>query len=162
MAAPTRNTLYGFDQKSVDRIARAVRGSEHFFGGGGGEGLEGPLRSWPPARFWARITSNTQDGSNKRWSYAITEVCKSSTGYGGWTDVSGGRTGTAYNVIEDQNGATGTWGNGVASTELTGTFDIKPVPNGTRVLIEQVILTNGNAEYWFTYENGVSGACEEP
>lgn len=115
--------------------------------------------AYPGAGFWAKVDSSSQDGTNKRWAYTFTEVEKTSAGYGGWAVKSGGRTGTAYNSIEDQNGATGTWGNGVASTNLTGTITIKAAPNSTRIWLVPVALTTGAIEYWFSYENGVDGAC---
>ncbi len=124
--------------------------------------------------FVVRITAATQDGSNKRWKYEATEVDKTTAGYGGWTDLSGGRTATGatngiylYNLIEDQNGATGTYGNGVASTNLTGTFALQKIPTGTRVavlLVKTISTTTGSqtttTEEWFTsYVNGIDGEC---
>jgi hypothetical protein len=113
-----------------------------------------------PGPIFARVTSSSQDGTNMRWSYAVTQVDKSGAAYGNWTDRSGGLTGTAYNLIEDQNAATGTFGNGVASTNLTGTLAVQAVPTGTRIEIKPVFRTdNGAVEYWFNYANGIDGAC---
>lgn len=112
---------------------------------------------------WIKITSNAQDGSNKRWKYAWSEVTKSTAGYGGWTLLTGGRSGTtststAFNSIEDINGSSGAYGNGVTSTYLLGTIDIKPVPTNTIIMASLVPV--GNAyETWFSYANGVDGAC---
>lgn len=114
--------------------------------------------------FTARITGNTQDGTNKRWAYSFIEVEKTVAGYSGWTDLANGRTGTVRNRLEDQNGASGTYGNGVSSLNLTGTFDIIPIPTGTRIRVDPVsVATNSDVfsvEYWTTYANGVDGACE--
>lgn len=110
--------------------------------------------------FTATIGAATQDGANKRWTYPITEVEKTGAGYGGWTALDGGRTGTAYNRIEDINGSSGLFGNGVDSTNLTGTFDIQPCPEDVPVEITVVHRADdGSDEFWFSYENGVDGAC---
>src|SRR5437868_2415 len=85
----------------------------------------------PSTRFVARLENPQQDGANMRWTYDFTELVKQSSGYGGWTDKNGGRTGTAYNMAEDPNdeGATGhPFGNGVDSDNLLGTFAVKPIP----------------------------------
>lgn len=112
------------------------------------------------------ITGNTQDGTNKRWKYSWAEAVLSTAGYTGWTTKSGGRTGSstdydyAYNRIEVINGASGAYGNGVSSTNLTGTFDIKPIPNG--IPIRAKIITpddESKPSLWFAYANGVDGAC---
>src|SRR4051812_18686406 len=109
-------------------------------GGGGGGGDRSSII--PPSRgrgqgfdsFWIQIGTSSQDGSNKRWKYDWIEVYKSAAGYGGWTAVDSGRSGHgddfdyAYNGVEDLNGASGTFGNGVDSANLTGSFDIQPVP----------------------------------
>ena len=115
--------------------------------------------------FWAKITSNTQDGSNKRWKYAWSEATKATAGYGGWTVPSEGRSGTTtirpiYNSIEEGNGASGTYHNGVDSTNLSGTFDILPIPNNTYVWVRTLSVADGTTEYWTSYENGVDGECE--
>ncbi len=121
----------------------------------------------PPQWIRIRIGSATQDGSNKRWKYDWSEYEKSTQGYGGWTAVSGGRTGHAatwgyaYNMVEDGNGASGLYGNGVDSSNLVGTLDIQPVPpNQVIVLASVVYPINGTVrELWFSYENGIDGGC---
>ena len=109
----------------------------------------------------ARVSgAPTQDGSNYRWTYPVTEIHKTSTGYGGWADRTNGRTGTAYSEVEDQNGASGTMGNGVSTANLVGTYAHVAIPQGTRVTIKTVIVTDGTVEYWIIgMPNGVDGAC---
>lgn len=115
--------------------------------------------------FWALIgASPAQDGSNKRWLYAWTEAVKTSGGYGGWATLTGGRSGTtserpAYNGLENPNGASGLYGNGVNSSNLTGTFDIQPIPAGVPVWMRVVGIDSGDPEYWFDAMNGIDGAC---
>lgn len=118
----------------------------------------------PEQGFWALLTSSSQDGSNKRWKYAWSEAYKTSAGYGsGWSTLPNGRTGTtstntAYNSIENINGASGAYGNGVTSTNLTGTIDIKAIPNNTPIFLRPV-RTGTTLEYWFSISNGVDGGC---
>ena len=57
--------------------------------------------------FYARVSGSTKDGTNFRWSYDFVEVVKTSAGFGTWNDMTGGRTGTLRNLLEDQNGAVG-------------------------------------------------------
>lgn len=109
---------------------------------------------------WFRITAATQDGTNKRWVYSMTEVYKSGVGYGQWTDTPGGITTTkGYNGIEDQNGATGTYGVNIASTNLSGTFALKPIYTGARVRAWPIVNTSNEVEWWFAVSNAVDGGC---
>lgn len=112
---------------------------------------------------YAKITGSASADSpaRNRYTYSWSEVIKSTAGYGGWADKSGGRTGTnnGYNLIEDNNNTTGTLGNGVATTNLVGTYTLKPVPADTVVALRVVRTADGTTEYWFSYENGVDGAC---
>ena len=123
----------------------------------------------PPAEtgFWAEIGSSAADGTN-RWKYAWTEKEKTSAGYGGFTTLSGGRTGTtstdpARNLVEDMNSGTGTLGNGVPVADLDTddyTYSLQAAPSGVLVWINIVTLTDESTEYFFSYENGVSGSCD--
>ena len=123
--------------------------------------------------FWAKITGNATDGTN-RWKYAFSEVHKSTAGYGGWATLSGGRSGTtstdpARNTIEDMNTGADAHieGNGVDPANLdpaaTGsdTFSIMPCTSDNIVRIRMVTVadTDNTTEYWFSYENGVDGDC---
>lgn len=152
---------YSFDETGVRRIVASVHRTEKFLGGKG----ETPPPSETGAGFiYAKITGSTQDGSNKRWKYSWEQVEKTAVGYGGWTTKSGGLSGTqnAFNHIENMNSSSGGYGNGVSSTNLVGTIDIKAVPNNAIVSLELVrFLVSGTPtkEYWFRYENGVDGAC---
>ena len=125
---------------------------------------------WIPSGFHAGITGNAADGAN-RWKYAFSEVYKSTSGYGGWATLSGGRSGTtgsgpARNTIEDMNTGADAHveGNGVDPANLdpaeTGydTFEIMPCTSGNIVWMREVDR-GGTIEYWFSYENGVDGDC---
>jgi hypothetical protein len=82
-------------------------------------------------------------------------------------DVSGGHSGHssswgyAYNMVENINGASGSYGNGVSSTNLTGTLDIKPIPNNVvlRAWIVYPLSSGALPELWVSYENGIDGGC---
>jgi hypothetical protein len=109
---------------------------------------EGDL--YPGYRFTAQTISHTQDGSNKRWLYKFEEMEKVNAGYGGWGVKADGLAGTAYNRVEDNNGASGSYGNGVSSTNLTGLLvEIAVVP----------LVGSDDVEFWFSYVNGIDGAC---
>ena len=55
--------------------------------------------------FWGRVTGATSVGTG-RWKYDFTEVYKSAAGYGGWTNLIGGRSGYLYNSVEEVGDAT--------------------------------------------------------
>jgi len=120
------------------------------------------------AWIFGRITSSSPvagTGDN-RFVYQFQQVAKTSAGYGGWSNVSGGIGGEAFNLIEDQNSSSGTLGNGVKVEHLntdTAEFKLQPVPNGTRVQLFPVTFGNNNneIEWWFSYENGVTGECKQ-
>jgi hypothetical protein len=142
--------------------------------------------TFPDKAFWVIIETQERDGTNNRWKYQATEAEKLTAGYGGWTAklaISGGRVATGsteadppgngiwvYNLIEDQNGATGQYGNGVSSDDLSGTgITVQPIPIGTRVLVTGVVTIpavdpedDDIEEWWVQYENGVSGPCTPP
>jgi hypothetical protein len=112
---------------------------------------------------WFRIASSSQDGTNKRWTYTCKLQAKTATGYGGWADSSDDTADyTLYNSIENANAATGTYGNGVASSNLTGTFAVKPLGANARVKAWPVTFTVDGTpytEWWFSAVNQVDGAC---
>jgi hypothetical protein len=108
----------------------------------------------------AKITAHAQDGSNFRWAYSYTEVVKDTPAWGGWVTKPGGRTGTAYNRVEDGNGASGLMGNGIDTANLVGTFALQPAPINSIVEMTMVtVAEDGTQEAWFSYENGIDGAC---
>ena len=116
------------------------------------------------AGFWARITAGAADGegATNRWVYTFEEAEKAGAGYGGWGELSGGRTGDAYNSLENMNSAAGVQGNGVDVANLDTddfTFAIQRAPNGAVVWM-RAVPRNGSTEYWFQYANGVDGSCD--
>lgn len=116
------------------------------------------IRGSSGAGFWAQITANSQDGSNKRWTYTFVQVAPTGSGFDSWNTVEDGLSGTAYNTIEDMNDDEGLMGNGVDTDNLGGTFDIQPAPAGAIVRM-QITTVDGDPRYDFQYENGVDGEC---
>lgn len=139
--------------------------------------LATPIIAWQferaPTPVYMRITAATKDGSNFRWKYSATEVEVSNYGFGNWATAAttpitlptAPSSSTAgwdylYNLIEDANGATGTFGNGVSSTNLTGTLAVQPIPTGT--VVKAWIKWPDAADRPFMvceYPNGVDGGC---
>jgi len=114
--------------------------------------------------FWAEITASAADGTN-RWKYSWAERVKTSAGYGGWAAPAGGLSGTldARNTIEAMNSGAGVQGNGVDVANLDAdayTFALQPAPDGVIVWMRPVRV-GAALEYWFQYETGVDGTCDE-
>jgi hypothetical protein len=120
-------------------------------------GGRGGRRSETDDGVWMKITAATIDSTNRRWTYTVSEV-KWSTAFT-WTAVTGGASGSAYNTIEVPNGATGSFGNGVSSTNLTGTFALAPL--GTNAIVRCWYLgTASSVDYYaFSAVNQIDGAC---
>jgi len=114
--------------------------------------------------FWAKITGNAADGTNK-WKYAWTEQQRTATG---WQDLSGGRTGTtttdfAVNANEANNDGTGVQGN---SIDIDGTvfddnsdLEIQPVQGDPVVRVWAEMSSTSTLVYTFEYVNAVDGEC---
>lgn len=114
--------------------------------------------------FWAKITGNAADGTNK-WKYAWTEQQRTASG---WQDLSGGRTGTtttgfAVNGIEANNDGTGIQGN---SVDIDGTIfddntdlEIQPVQGDPVVRMWVDADSSGALAYTFEYVNAIDGEC---
>lgn len=101
------------------------------------------------------ITTAIPDGTNKRWVYGAKKAEKTAAGYGGWVYSTTDTAAYAlYNSAEDMNGATGLFGNGINSANLTGSFAVQPIPTGRLVW-----ATLYESEWWFDSANGVDGGC---
>ncbi len=120
-------------------------------------------------RFFAQITGSTGPTANK-WTYSFTEVYKLNTGYGAsaWTAPTNAITGTARNLFELINDATGAnyLGIGITNDELDDTansgacaMDLRPVPDDVIVemMVVDIFKADGTVtyEYWFQWANGV-------
>lgn len=119
----------------------------------------------PTTAFWAKITGNAANGTNK-WKYAWTEQERTSTG---WQDLTGGRSGTtttdfALNSLEANNDGTGIQGNsididGAVFTDNTD-LEIQAVQGDPVVWMHvDLDVTAGGLAYSFEYVNAVDGEC---
>lgn len=109
--------------------------------------------------------SPASTGSVTKWTYDVREVQKAGTGHD-WEEKPDGLTGTAYNLIETNNAAgTGLMGNGVTLSSYVvpdTVMYLQPVPLGTYVRCwREPVPESDEVEYWFQYENGIDGECEE-
>lgn len=127
--------------------------------------------SWPTpieAGFAVFVTGSTAtgitdvNGNPVQWTYTFAEAYKATGGYGGWATLTGGRTGTAYNYLEEANTATQTrYGNGVAHDgDYLETYAMQPFQPLYPVKVTKVWPADGTAEeYWLNYPNGEDGTC---
>lgn len=113
-------------------------------GGGGGSVL-----------VYGRISSSVKNATRAIWTYTVTLL------FPGSGNV------TAYNLLEENNGATVAYGytldtSVAARDKILGTnYKIYGVPNGTLVRMELTnSMTGGGAtEYWFSAPNFIDGGC---
>lgn len=125
----------------------------------------------PPPRdeFWGEVTGNTRTSGTSvpQWRYSFKEKAeRKNAGYGGWLDLSGGRTGNgttsgAFNFAEDKNDVSSTpYGNGIASSNIASTgLSLQPIPTGRIVRMWSVSRGTNGTEYWFQEPNAVDGSC---
>lgn len=117
--------------------------------------------------FLAKIGTATPDGTGtNRWYYAFVEVTKGTgLAYSETSWVTGGRSGTAYNLKEVFNTSTEqVQGIGIDTANLPDGFTIKPVPPIAIVTMEERTFKNAEdeivTEYWFSEQNAADGTCE--
>lgn len=155
-ATPSRDAW-----KRISRTVRAYERSPHgsvgatrkkIFTTAGGGGDSGR---------WFRIASSTRDGANYRWTYTAKRTTKATAGYGGWADDTADTADyTLYNGVDDANGATGTFGNGVSSANLTGSFAPVPLAAGAKVHAMPVkVASTGETEWWIDRVGQIDGGC---
>jgi hypothetical protein len=113
-------------------------------------------RPWPRlfAYHFIKVMSAARDGSNFRWTYTIREVKRTATLFGAWTEISDDLT--AFNSLEQMNGASGLMGNGVNTSDLSGTgLTLQPAPVGA------IVRASFEFDAWvFSYANAISGSCD--
>lgn len=127
-------------------------------------GQQPESRIQSPCHFFAVITGSTAIIAGVKWSYTFEEIVKTGdAGYSGaWSIRTGGRTGTAYNILEYINTADGLCGNGIDAQNLTDNFPgfaLQPVPTGTPVIVF-ISKSAVGTEYWIQIPNGIDGSCE--
>lgn len=117
-----------------------------------------PIRKdTPQPQIYAKVTNADRDEDNWRWVYTVQPVRLKSQGYGGWEAIDAAGTATAYNTLENMNGAAGLMGNGIDIDDLPDGMELQPAPTGAIFPVEMLGDESGVAAYWFTYSNGVAG-----
>lgn len=111
---------------------------------------------------WFRVVSAAKDGTHIRWTFTAKRIVKATPGYGGWGDDTDTADYTLYNGVDDANGATGVYGSGLNSANLTGTFQHVPLGAGAKVHARPVtVASTGATEWWIDVVLTVDGACVE-
>ena len=106
--------------------------------------------------FWARLTGSSSSGSN-RWSYTFVEVEYQKQGT--WQVLTGGRTGTAYNSMEESNTAAGVQGDGTDASNYPSGVTLKPLGTAVVQMYEVTNCETGDPEYVFAAPNNPDGPC---
>lgn len=110
-----------------------------------------------PALVLGRITNYTAI-SNYRWTYDWDEAQISGTTPALRTDGLAGQQ--ALSVSELSNGAPPTfYAYGVPSADLVGTFQPKPIPVGTYVILSAFRRTDGSLMWLIINTQAISGDC---
>lgn len=110
------DNTYTFTDRAVKKIVEVVKDYEGQTGDTTAPvGVKNAVFS--RRRIDAKITGSTVDGSG-RYSYSFSQVSLSAVGYGNWTVVSGGITGTAYNRGEDLAAGTAVATNTIVSVDM--------------------------------------------
>jgi hypothetical protein len=105
--------------------------------------------------FYAKITSVDDWGStgSDRKSYGFAEVYKTGSAYGNWSSLSGGWSGTAYNLIEELDREPTKI---TLSGHPTITLDLRPRVG--ECVKMKARWYDGSLEYWFEYPIGHAAA----
>jgi len=114
-------------------------------GGGGSGGF-----------FWARLTGASSIGDN-RWAYPFEEVRYQKQG--DWAVLTGGRTGTAYNTMEESNTDTGVQGDGTDVGNYPSGVELQPIGTGVVEVRSVINCDTGATEYVFSAPNNPDGPC---
>jgi hypothetical protein len=104
--------------------------------------------------FFAKITSVNDWGStgSHRKSYGFEEVYKTGSAYGNWSSLSGGWSGTAYNLIEELDREA----TKITIGSTTVTLDLRPRVG--ECVKMRARWYDGSLEYWFEYPIGHAAA----
>ena len=113
--------------------------------------------------FFGRVVSSSQVAPNQ-WTYQVEQITKGDAGYAATEPYpGGGYTGTAYNMLELGNTASGLQGNGVNTEDLPEGFSLGPIPSGQwphPVFLWAIAVAGGRTlEMWFSYSNPIVGEC---
>lgn len=159
--AKTRTNVYSDQDRAT---VAAVRGSFRP-GRGPANNVTTPYDrgGWEPEAF-LKITANSRDGTNWRWTYTLRRMKKTAAGFGGWEEVDEIDL-TGFNTLEDGNGSAGvvsgyTLDDGSNGTKVWG---LEPIATGTIVLARLRLIPETSASEWhFSLTNIPIVACEAP
>ena len=112
----------------------------------------------------ATAVVGTEDTNSNptQWTYTLSEVIKTSEGYGGWSVPDAGHyQGPAFNMFEDGNTGVGLQMNGVDhdGDDYPPGFMMQPIPVNAIVKFHLVMFVDGPAEAWFSVPNSEDGTC---
>jgi len=132
--------------RHINELSKTARQVAHASGADSyndATGLQTRRRLIRTRRFYAKIVSSSQDGANLRWAYTIAEVRKDGAAYAAasWETFTGNREGTAYNMAEYPESASG-----------------EAIANDTIIVVYAITRKAGETEYWF--DKGGTGAAE--
>ena len=118
----------------------------------------------PTNFFPAKITATGSADSKDRYTYTISEIeyTANTAGYDQMATKSGGRSGSAYNFLEDGNVNNGKHMNGVTESNLPAGFTIQAVPVNAMVIAWEMKRHSAGtvtSDYWFFCPQGVDGTC---
>lgn len=126
--------------------------------------ISGPAGPSGRPVIWARIDSSVAVGAANTWKYAITEVQKTSAGYGSvkWSTKSGGVASSAgYNAFEIFNTASGLLGINLTVEEIEDVncpYALLPLATGLVLPFTEHVFVEDDAEiieYWCAHPNSV-------
>lgn len=113
---------------------------------------------------WARITASAAVGAGNTWKYTITEVEKTSAGYGGakWITKSGGvSSSNGYNAFEVFNGATGLLGVNITVEiieDVNCPYELLPLATNLVLPFWEHVFVEDSTEiieYWCAHPNSI-------
>ena len=113
----------------------------------------------PTRWMWGVVTGYSALGGN-RWTYAVTERVRSSTGWAAPTYTALSLT-TVYNSVEAANNGSGVEGNSIdhSGSGYPSGFSMQPVQGSPVVRVSEDFLSDGTRVYSFAYINAEDGTC---
>ena len=114
------------------------------------------FRGNPLTAFFARITGSTSISAN-RWQYTFSEVRYKKAGQ--WAVIAHGRTGIAYNTMEESNTKSGVQGDGTDVSNYPAGVSLQPIGTAVVEMREVVNCETGETEYVFSATNNPDGSC---
>ena len=110
--------------------------------------------------FPCRITSVGSADSSDRYPHTFVEVeLNAAGGYDGWQTMAGGRSGTAYNMWENNNINNGIHGSGFNEASYPTGWSTQPVATNLVTFCLETTQSDGPTEYWLIGPQYPDGTC---